>query len=166
MKKNIILILLLLILLTWCSIDLNDEKSNKINKLINENENLNQQVEKLKEKSKNDLFEKKLKCSNKITDITKILNDFNNKSENNEEIIEEIFYSPILDTCLYTSMHYVWNNILSYDIYNALTLKNLYNFSLLDYNDNYINDSLIYLQTVDKVRNQILKSKVDELKWE
>ena len=135
----------------------------------NDVQNNNQEVSQIAtdtEKQSGDLFTKKKVCFDQLDKIQQIIKESNGNLEG--EVLEEIFYSPTLNTCLYTSSFSTnidgENYILSYDIYDALTLKALYSFYLSDYEDDYAKNGISYLRAVNKVRNDILKRKVEELK--
>ena len=160
--SKIVATLFIIIFVTGCSLQsFTNNQDESQTKTISEESDSKKRID-----SKNDLFNQKLKCSNKLDDILKIIKE-NNNSES-EESLEEIFYSPSLNTCLYSSAFssLIGNKwyVISYDIYDALTLENLYSFYLLDYDENYMKDDMAYLRVAYKVRNHILKDKMGELK--
>ena len=159
MKKIIQLTIIILTILSTaaCSLqDISKEKNDGQTNPINNNI----------ENEKDDLFAQKIKCSNKLNDIQQIIKENDNGGQ--EEILEEIFYSPSLNTCIYTSSLSLStgekNYIISYDIYDALTLQNLHSFQTSDYEKNYMGDDMAYLKAINKIRNDVLKRKVEELK--
>lgn len=96
MKKIIVLIFsIFLIVLSGC--DFNLSQSNDKDKKIAE---LQKQVEELKKDKEDDLFKKKQECIKLEPEIKKQINDkYSNLSENS---LNKIFYSPVLNSCLYT----------------------------------------------------------------
>lgn len=89
--KNITL-LFLLIILTWCSINSNNEKANEISLLEKE-------VSLLKKEIENDLFIKNKECSNYYEKIKE--NEEEYIYEKNHSDIEWVFYSKEYNSCLY-----------------------------------------------------------------
>lgn len=95
MKKIILSILLLLTVsfLSWCSIDWNWEKDQKIS-------NLEKQIEKSNKEKEKDLFKKRQECL-KYND--EMIEQMYHKYWDENIFIEEIFYSPINNSCIYVS---------------------------------------------------------------
>ncbi len=164
MKKFIAPILVAIIVVLGAYIIFDKYQSSK-NDAQNNYQEINQDAS-ATEKQPEDLFTKKKACFDQLDKIQQIIKESNGNL--GEEVLEEIFYSPTLNTCLYSSSFSTningKNYILSYDIYDALTLKALYSFYLSDYGDNYTENDISYLRAVNKVRNDILKRKVEEFK--
>lgn len=118
--------------------------------------------------SESELFEKKQECNKLITNAEKWEEKFFFESENGDKqysTINSIFYSPVLNTCLYE-----WSNSTRY--YNE---KWIHEHDLIL----YITDSLTY-KTIFSIRfwplwyphseysehSILFKEKIKELKWE
>lgn len=97
-----IIILSLLFILSGCSIDWNWEKDKKIAELEKEISELNKEKE-------NDLFTKRQECGSKFTEINSNMTNFKSSIWLQFEL-DNIFYSPILNDCLYVD-YMIDNNI-------------------------------------------------------
>lgn len=132
MKKIITLSLVFVLFLSSCSIDWNWEKDKKIVELEKE-------LTLLKKDKENDLFKKKQECEKYKDWIQKELELQKNS------ILNEVFYSPVKNTC-YSLTYWLFdkNNILT---------------------DILQNEKIIYDDTSLGDKNLLFK-KIKELKWE
>lgn len=95
MKKNVLIFFLplFLIMLTGCSLRNQTKQVSSIGS-----------SQKLKENKTDEFFDKKQICAKYIPQIKKEIADYNEKYDNalgnSTTILEEVFYSPKLDTCL------------------------------------------------------------------
>ncbi len=154
MKKIILSFLLLLTIpfLSWCSIDWNNEKDQKIVKL-------EKQVEELKKEKENDLFKKKQECLQYKNDILKDLKEKELKANKWVYVLEQLFYSPKRNWCYFVSITENWNSTEKW-------LYEYWNHSW--YSDSVYSCNYYYDETFTKKDNwcEELNNKIKELKWE
>lgn len=131
--KKIFIISILFVVLWSCSIGWNREKDEKIAEL-------QKQVEILENEKENDLFEKKKECSTYHDSMLKYAKEF--RSEIYE--INEIFYSPKLNSCLF--LWDSWDYEFLFDYFNRVNI-----------------DTLDYLNSKKSLE---WENKIKELKWE
>lgn len=93
MKHYLALGLLSSLLLTSCSVDWNDAKEKKIGEL-------EKQVVEMKKEKEDDLFKKKQECLNLFNSIDSRIKSYNKESDYKISL-EEVFYSPRLQQCIY-----------------------------------------------------------------
>ena len=153
MKKiGIIIFLSLLIILSWCSIDFNDEKDNKITSLENK-------IKELKEDKKNDLFKKKQECIKYKDEMLKFAKEYDSAIF----ALSEIFYSDITKSCYFISNQWFWENIV-FDYLNLTYIISQWldeNCFKYDIKQNQIDCFNREWETKRK-----FTKKVSELKWE
>ena len=92
--KKVLLWMFLVLILSSCSIGWNWEKDKKIMELENK-------VDKLTKDKENDLFDKKLDCVSNFNFINQKIKNYNPLTIWLSFTLEEVFYSPILNECLY-----------------------------------------------------------------
>lgn len=109
MKKIISLSLLSVLLLSSCSIDWNDEKAKKISEQDNKISKLEKQIE-------DDLFKKKQECAT----LNKKMLEFAQEFRSDIYEIQEIFYSPKLNSCMF-----IWDSGYEYYLFNYFNRENL-----------------------------------------
>ncbi len=149
MKKYIISGLLL-VLLSWCSIDYNNEKDKKI-------QNLKEQVLELNKDKENELFNKKQKCANYKNNIQNKIN----------WDLMEIFFSPIINSCIYSyeSDKKLW--IIDYlsneEIYKVIKWKN--KAECVWFNEKDIPNYVDWFSKSEVFCFNRFNSKILELKW-
>ncbi|MDD2907384.1 MAG: hypothetical protein PHH98_01965 [Candidatus Gracilibacteria bacterium] len=108
--KKALLSMFLVLILSSCSIDLNNEKDEKIIKL-------EKQVEELKKDKENDLFKKKQECIKYKSDMLEMAQQF--RSEIYE--IEEIFYSDYGKSCFFIAKQSPYERLL-FDYFSNLNI--------------------------------------------
>lgn len=148
--KKIFAILICLVLFSSCSIDWNWEKDKKIAEL----------EKKLEDK----FFDKKKECLSYKEEILKQLNEtasiYQNRNYTHTESLKEIFYSPTLNSCVYTTFvkeNQDWVECEFFKSYDYLSVNN---------------DLWIYLEFKDWKECDFTASwkkydaDIKELKWE
>lgn len=80
----------------------------------------------------NDLFLKKQHCQESKNEIEKEINDYNTSGVNATKFLDEIFYSPVKNTCIYTTTTWTPKDIfkepitfIEHEAIDALTGKNI-----------------------------------------
>ena len=138
-----LLTLFLVFVLSGCSIDWNWEKDEKI-------------VE-LEKQLNDDIFEKNKECLSYKNDILSEIERSNLIKVNYRiiENLEDIFYSPLKNTCIYTTYN-TSSSCSWYIIYNYFSVKQF--LEDVVYEDNSICN---YMKT-----NQLYIDRIKELKWE
>ena len=107
MKYSLALGLLSSFLLMSCSVDWNDANVKKIGEL-------EKQVTGMKKEKEDDLFKKKQECLSLFNSIDTRIKSYNKESDYDSSL-EEVFYSPKLQQCVYI------------DYFNNETIKRLMN---------------------------------------
>jgi hypothetical protein len=154
MKKHVPILILIIIslLLSACSIDWNDSKDKKITEL-------EKQIIDLKEKNNDYLFQKKQECQKYASEMLNLAKEY--RSEIYE--LEEIFYSPLEKSCFF-----IWKEwIASRNLFDYLGRKYIAGYArdrCFDlYNDKNEYGNCIEQENRSEIQyqNQIIK-----LKWE
>jgi len=99
-----------------------------------------QQAVKLAEEKKAEYFKRKVECEKYSTEIKRELEPNDQSSFNfsiGTEIFNFIFYSPKVNSCLYSILIITDNGKRGYIIYNALTKSKVASFQLPEQLDDY-----------------------------
>ncbi len=171
MKK--ILIISLLLILSSCSIDWNWEKDKRIAEQNNKITILEKQIQDFKKENENenDLFKKKQECAKYQDEIIKELKNPDFIMKELDPVIEQIFYSPVMKTCLYSFRYLKWDYCNRDDLTQELSLSCLHkDKSIVDYfTKEEIYSSIKYDNCIKNwnFNNCVsIDEKIQELKWE
>lgn len=159
MKKIISLSLLLVLFLSSCSIDWNDEKDKKITTQNNKISKLEKQIEDYKKEKEDDLFKKKQECEKYKNGMFTFAKEF--RSEIYE--IDEIFYSISWKSCYFIAKQSGWWELL-FD-YLSQSCIAWFNSPIRCYDIEDENIKNHCYRNIDKDQEEY-NNKIKELKWE
>ena len=97
--KNLIFLLIPLLFLSSCTIDWNDEKDKKIVELEKQNIELKSTIKTLSTSMAQDCWKNKEKIETQIVENSAV---FQNRDYKHIEKLDEVFYSPLKNACLYS----------------------------------------------------------------
>ncbi len=171
MKK--VFILLLFLILNWCSFNWFQNNKNKninlktwdankkISKLNQKIQELQKENEDYKKKTKNDFFQKNLECKKLTQELIKRTKQIEKEYNLWEMIFKEVFYSPKTNSCLRIRITEIEYSTLEYMIQ-----KSLYEY----WDDSWYSHPISSciesrLKWEYKTTCNVFKEKVKEYKW-